>query len=179
MNCASRSSHGNVTDLTSASYPPSVDQLWCKVCCPRTEAVRCAPTVELGSAKGVQGTRRQNEGAGDLPALFLCNAVKLSLTHLPTGLDGMRIALTLHLQGEVPMYGVTVPDTPAQGVLPPSSMPETTKPGMTSGAKLRSSSEATAGYDADLLLAALEDIESRRAAIEWLLEADLLCVCLV
>jgi hypothetical protein len=50
---------------------------------------------------------------------------------------------------------------------------------MTSGAKLRSRSEATAGYDADLLVAALEDIESRRAAIEWLLEADLLCVCLV
>ncbi|HEV8018371.1 MAG TPA: hypothetical protein VGP32_07425 [Steroidobacteraceae bacterium] len=77
------------------------------------------------------------------------------------------------------MYSVTVPDSPAQGVLPPSSTPETTGPGMTSGAKLRSRSEATAGYDADLLVAALEDIESRRAAIEWLLEADLLCVCLV
>jgi hypothetical protein len=77
------------------------------------------------------------------------------------------------------MYSVTVPDSPAQGVLPPSSTPETTGPGMTSGAKPRSGSEATAGYDADLLVAALEDIESRRAAIEWLLEADLLCVCLV
>jgi hypothetical protein len=77
------------------------------------------------------------------------------------------------------MYSVTVPDSPAQVVLPPSSMPETAKPGMTSGAKLRSSSEATCAYDADLLVAALEDIESRRAAIEWLLEADLLCVCLV
>jgi hypothetical protein len=88
----------------------------------------------------------------------------------------MLIALT---KGEVPMYSVTVPDSPAQGVLPPSPMPETIKPGMTSGAKLRSRSEATAGYDADLLVAALEDIESRRAAIEWLLEADLLCVCLV
>jgi hypothetical protein len=77
------------------------------------------------------------------------------------------------------MYGVTVPDSPAQGVLPPSSIPKTTNPGVTSGAKLRSRSEATAGYDADLLVAALEDIESRRAAIEWLLDADLLCVCLV
>jgi hypothetical protein len=50
---------------------------------------------------------------------------------------------------------------------------------MASGAKLGSRSETTAGYDADLLVAALEDIELRRAAIEWLLEADLLCVCLV
>ncbi len=77
------------------------------------------------------------------------------------------------------MHSTTVPAPPAQAVLPPSSMPDTTEPGMTSGAKLRSKSEAPAGYDADLLVAALEDIESRRAAIEWLLEADLLCVCLV
>jgi hypothetical protein len=75
------------------------------------------------------------------------------------------------------MYSITVPASPA--VFPPSSMPETTEPGMASGAKLRSRSEATAGYDADLLVAALEDLESRRAAIEWLLEANLLCVCLI
>jgi hypothetical protein len=77
------------------------------------------------------------------------------------------------------MYGFTVPDSPAQVVLPRSSVPQRTEPGMTSGAKLRSRSEAAAGYDADLLVATLEDIESRRAAIEWLLEADLLCACLV
>jgi hypothetical protein len=77
------------------------------------------------------------------------------------------------------MYSITVPGSPAQGVLRPSSMPQTTKPGMAFGAKLGGSPEATAGYDADLLVAALEDIELRRAAIEWLLEADLLCVCLV
>jgi hypothetical protein len=77
------------------------------------------------------------------------------------------------------MYSITVPGSPAQSVLRPSSTPETTEPGTASGAKLRSSSEATAGYDAELLVAALEDIELRRAAIEWLLEADLLCACLV
>jgi hypothetical protein len=76
------------------------------------------------------------------------------------------------------MYGVTVSDSPAQGVLPPASLPETTELGMTSGAQLPGRREAAAGYDPDLLLAALEEIESRRAAIEWLLEADLLCVCL-
>jgi len=34
-------------------------------------------------------------------------------------------------------------------------------------------------HDATLLVAALEDVASRRAAMEWLLEADLLCRCLV
>jgi hypothetical protein len=77
------------------------------------------------------------------------------------------------------MYSITVPGPPTQGVLWPSSMPETTEPGIAFGAQLGSSPEATAGYDADLVVAALEDIELRRAAIEWLLEADLLCVCLV
>jgi hypothetical protein len=74
---------------------------------------------------------------------------------------------------------VTVADSPAQGVLPPSSMPEMIEPGRTAGAKLPSRSGDIAAYDADLLVAALEDIESRRTTIEWLLEADLLCACLV
>ena len=34
-------------------------------------------------------------------------------------------------------------------------------------------------HDATLLVAALEDLEAKRVAIEWLLDADLLCVCLV
>ena len=69
------------------------------------------------------------------------------------------------------MYSASIPDAAAQGVLPPSSIPP--------GAGLPTTAEATGGYDADLLVAALEDIESRRAAIEWLLEADLLCACMV
>jgi hypothetical protein len=39
--------------------------------------------------------------------------------------------------------------------------------------------EPWAAHDATLLVAALDEIEARRAAIQWLLEADLLCVCLV
>ena len=74
------------------------------------------------------------------------------------------------------MYSITVPAPPA--VFPPSSVPETTEPRMAFDAKLRSGSEAIAGYDGDLLVAALEDIEARRAAIERLLEANLLCACL-
>jgi hypothetical protein len=34
-------------------------------------------------------------------------------------------------------------------------------------------------HDATLLVAALEDLEAKRIAIEWLLDADLLCLCLV
>jgi hypothetical protein len=40
------------------------------------------------------------------------------------------------------------------------------------------SADAGAGYEPVLLLAALEEIEAQRVAIEWLLEADLLCSCL-
>ena len=42
-----------------------------------------------------------------------------------------------------------------------------------------SHSEPPAAHDATLLVAALEDLEAQRVALEWLLEADLLCVCLV
>lgn len=34
-------------------------------------------------------------------------------------------------------------------------------------------------HDAMLLVAALEDLEARRVALEWLLENNLLCACLV
>ena len=34
-------------------------------------------------------------------------------------------------------------------------------------------------HDATLLVAALDDLEARRVALEWLLENDLLCACLV
>lgn len=38
---------------------------------------------------------------------------------------------------------------------------------------------ARAEHDATLLVAALEELAARRAAIEWLVQADLLCRCLV
>lgn len=37
--------------------------------------------------------------------------------------------------------------------------------------------DPTAAHDPTLLVAALEEIEARRAAIEWLLDAELLCLC--
>lgn len=39
--------------------------------------------------------------------------------------------------------------------------------------------DAASEHDAALLIAALEDLEAKRAAIEWLLDAQLLHVCLV
>jgi hypothetical protein len=38
--------------------------------------------------------------------------------------------------------------------------------------------EPLAAHDPSLLVAALDEIEARRAAIQWLLEAELLCLCL-
>jgi hypothetical protein len=40
-------------------------------------------------------------------------------------------------------------------------------------------SDHAAEHDANLLVAALEDIQARQAAIEWLIDANLLCRCLV
>jgi hypothetical protein len=41
------------------------------------------------------------------------------------------------------------------------------------------SSERLAEHDATLLVTALEDLQAQRVAIESLLDADLLCLCVV
>jgi hypothetical protein len=41
------------------------------------------------------------------------------------------------------------------------------------------SGDPQAGHDATLIVAALEDREAQRAAMEWLLDANLLHLCLV
>ena len=46
-------------------------------------------------------------------------------------------------------------------------------------AELADGSAPSVDHDSSLLLAALEDLELRRAALEWLLEADLLRLCLL
>jgi hypothetical protein len=52
-------------------------------------------------------------------------------------------------------------------------------PDLTRGTGPVTKADRAVDHDATLLVAALEVVESRRAAIEWLLEADLLCLCLV
>jgi hypothetical protein len=41
------------------------------------------------------------------------------------------------------------------------------------------SSDRLAQHDATLLVTALEDLQAQRVAIEWLVDADLLCLCVV
>ncbi|MBV8144458.1 MAG: hypothetical protein JO184_05570 [Gammaproteobacteria bacterium] len=74
------------------------------------------------------------------------------------------------------MYALTITDA-----LPPSGRPVfaiSAGPGLP-GETNRRVQSAGAEHDATLLPAALEEVAARRAAIEWLLEADLLAACLV
>ena len=48
-----------------------------------------------------------------------------------------------------------------------------------SGTLIAKRSDCAAEHDANLLVAALEDIGARQAAIEWLVDANLLSRCLV
>ena len=65
------------------------------------------------------------------------------------------------------------------GVLPSSPISRRTEAGVPRRSKPAMRSESAADHDTTLLVAALQDLESRRAAIEWLLEAGLLGQCLV
>ena len=61
----------------------------------------------------------------------------------------------------------------------PPSLPPTGEPDNSRCHLPACTAEPPAAHDATLLVAALEDLEAQRVALEWLLEADLLCVCLV
>jgi hypothetical protein len=77
------------------------------------------------------------------------------------------------------MYSVNVPD-PIAGRTPPRSPdPETLESSAPPFQVRPHAPDSATGEGAPLLLAALEEIESQRAALEWLLENDLLRYCLV
>jgi hypothetical protein len=61
----------------------------------------------------------------------------------------------------------------------PPSPPETIESDISRCELPARSADPPAAHDATLLVTALEDLEAQRAAIEWLLDADLLCLCLV
>jgi hypothetical protein len=71
-------------------------------------------------------------------------------------------------------FGLTKPNVLRQ----PPSLAETIDADIFRELPARSADPA-AEHDATLLVAALEHLEAQRAAIEWLLDADLLCLCLV
>ena len=56
---------------------------------------------------------------------------------------------------------------------------ETMEPDPGSDVPVLMRADPASAHDSTLLLAALEEIEARRAAIEWLRDAELLCLCLV
>lgn len=77
------------------------------------------------------------------------------------------------------MHEVLVSDPPAGRALPAASLLETTATEFTCCAEPGILPDASAGHDATLLATALAEIAARQMALEWLLEHDLLCRCLV
>ena len=59
----------------------------------------------------------------------------------------------------------------------PASL-ETMEPDPGPGLPVMMRTDSAPAHDSTLLVAALEEIEARRAAIEWLRDAGLLCLCL-
>jgi hypothetical protein len=72
-----------------------------------------------------------------------------------------------------------IPDQLPTGAQSSSPLSRRTAAGLPRHSKPATRSESAADHDATLVVAALEDIQLRRAAIEWLLEAGLLGQCLV
>jgi len=73
----------------------------------------------------------------------------------------------------------TTPHSTPSRALPRAPLPQTMGAESVGCGSLAMSSASGGLHDPTLLVAALEEIEARRAAIEWLLAADLLCLCLV
>lgn len=76
------------------------------------------------------------------------------------------------------MDTLTLDSRAASGLASPPSV-NTTPTRVTRGVELATKPDPSVDHDPTLLVAALETVEARRAAIEWLLEADLLGLCLV
>jgi hypothetical protein len=76
------------------------------------------------------------------------------------------------------MY-VLIHDSPAGRGLSSPRNGERARPDLRRNVGLAAKSDPGIEHDETLLVAALEVIASRQAAIEWLVEADLLRLCLV
>ncbi len=77
------------------------------------------------------------------------------------------------------MWTATVSDSSAPRARSPASLPQTLEPEVSADVSVPMHVDPVPAHDATVLVAALEEIEARRAAIAWLLEADLLRLCLV
>ena len=77
------------------------------------------------------------------------------------------------------MWTGTVSDSGAPRAPSPASLPDAMQGDVGADVPLAMHVAAAPAHDPALLVAALDEIEARRAAIEWLLNADLLCLCTV
>ena len=76
------------------------------------------------------------------------------------------------------MWTTSVSDSSAPRALAPDSL-EATESDLGPDVSMLMRADPAAAHDPTVLVAALEEIEARRAAIEWLRDAELLCLCLV
>jgi hypothetical protein len=74
---------------------------------------------------------------------------------------------------------ILIHDSPVHRGLSSPRTGERTRPDVPWSEEPATESDPRVDHDETLLVAALEVIESRRTALEWLLEADLLRLCLV
>ena len=86
------------------------------------------------------------------------------------------VSMILFRDGD--MY-IHIHDSPAHSGLSSPRTGERTRPDVRCSEEPAAKSDPRVDHDETLLVAALEVIESRRTALEWLLEADLLRLCLV
>ncbi len=77
------------------------------------------------------------------------------------------------------MYAAISSASPENHSLRPLTPTEPMQVGNNNGTLPILGSDSYSDHDPTLLVAALEDIEARRAALEWLLDADLLGECLI
>lgn len=90
-----------------------------------------------------------------------------------------RSGCPVALSKEGTLHTATVGHPDESRALQLALLPESIEPDVTGRSWPAVPCDSTAGYDPALLVTALEEIAAREAAIEWLLDADLLCLCLV
>lgn len=91
----------------------------------------------------------------------------------------IRRGRTVAPNQEGTVWTATVSDSGAPRAPSPASLAETMESELSADASVPMHGDSAPAHDPTLLVAALEEIAARRAAIEWLLNADLLCLCTV
>ena len=86
--------------------------------------------------------------------------------------------VSMNLFRDSDMY-ILIHDSPVHRGLSSPRAGERTRPDVRCSEEPATKADPRVDHDETLLVAALEVIESRRTALEWLLEADLLRLCLV